>query len=124
MDYSLRAACEGPAKKTKNPQLYLNVPTAVLFVGVSIAQTATELATLEFVSVAQSDFGFTKPAPPVSIRTKKVLFVFVEKPLGVTIPFAFVNLGGTSKNAIPRVLPPFVFVVVLIKPRNSKLVLV
>ena len=48
-------------KKNKNPQLYLNVPTAFVFVVGSTTQTATELATFEFVSVPdpETDFGFT-----------------------------------------------------------------
>lgn len=106
--------------KKRNPQLYLKVPTALLLAFGSTTQTATELGTLEFVKVPETDLGFTKPKPTLSIRTKKVLFVFVEKPLGVTIPLAFVNLGGTSKNAIPRVfceLTP-VLLVVLIKAKK------
>ena len=38
---------------------YLNVPTAFVFVVGSTTQTATELGTLEFVKVRETDFGFT-----------------------------------------------------------------
>ena len=58
-ELSQPAAFEGPAKKTKNPQLYLNVPTALVFVVGSTTQTATELGTLEFVKVLEIEFGFT-----------------------------------------------------------------
>ena len=86
----------------------------------STTQTATELGTFEFVSVPETDLGFTKPKLPVSIKTKKVFVVFVEKPRGVTIPLALVNFGGTSKNAIPRVFCAHtpVLLVVLIKAKK------
>ena len=57
-ELSQPAAFEVPAKKTKNPQLYLNVPTALVFVVGSTTQTATELGTFVLVT-DETEFGFT-----------------------------------------------------------------
>ena len=60
-----------PCSRGRRPS-YLNVPTALVFVVGSTTQTATELATFVLVT-DETDFGFTKPKPWVSIRTRKLL---------------------------------------------------